>query len=179
MKFVAVLLAFVSVSVALQGIPEVWNVAGKAPDTHMLRVTFAVKHRDSNLLHGLFEDISLPTGKNFRNFLSLKELGDLVGPTRETVETISAYLSKINADHVTWTPGKDFVKFHISVKDATKHFRTDFLRYRHLTSKRILVRAESEVFLPIAVQRSVDVTTGLQDFFGNFRYSNKQENQVF
>ena len=76
------------------------------------------------------------------------------------------YLRVIGAKEVSWTPGNEFVSFIISIRDAEDAFETNFFNFRHIVSGRMLTRAASKIRIPVEVSRHIDVTTGLQDFFG-------------
>lgn len=153
----------ISISLAFS-IPSGWESIERADRYESIRVMFAIK-QNNNLLEDLFEDIVLPGGPQYRQFLSLDELATIIQPEKSITSAISDYIHSIGATDVLWTPGKDFVKFKMTVEDAEEHFDTKFHKYRHIVSGRSLIRASSKVSIPTSISQYIDVTTGLQDFF--------------
>ena len=61
---------FLGIALSLD-IPLGWESIERAHETQNLRVTFAIKHRDSDALLQLFDDIALPEGSRYRELLHI------------------------------------------------------------------------------------------------------------
>eukprot|EP01114_Cavostelium_apophysatum_P020191 TRINITY_DN6700_c0_g1_i1.p1 TRINITY_DN6700_c0_g1~~TRINITY_DN6700_c0_g1_i1.p1 ORF type:complete len:755 (-),score=176.12 TRINITY_DN6700_c0_g1_i1:27-2291(-) len=127
-----------------------------------LKLTFALKQRNLKHFEDLFWEISDPNSKQYRNFLSHKQIRKLIAPSEEEVQLVKNYLERSGASNVQLHDSGDFLTAEISVADAESMLDTVFKQYHHPTSNTRFMKAHMSYSLPAEIASKVDFVSGFR-----------------
>lgn len=126
---------------ALDAVPEGWSRDSAAPADHQLDLHFRLKEQNLDKLQQRALDISNPDHADFRKHMSKAEVDALTAPTKETVDSVSKWLSSHGIDAGDVNSG--FLKVSMNVEQAKKLLNADYAVYKEASTGRQAVRTTS------------------------------------
>ena len=161
------LIALCLVAVAFAFVPPhalEWESVGRADLTERVTFHVALKQRNVAELEELALEISDPVSPKYRNYLTPKEINDIVAPSKESKEAVLLWAT--SAGYVNLVEHPDALKVTVTVEQAEKLFATQFHQWKHTKSDHTSVRIQPGGTLHISeeIQELIDFVTGLVDF---------------
>ena len=107
--------------------PNDYHSLGKASADHKVAVRLALKQRNVDALEKAFWDISDPKSSRYGAFLSLREVGELVRPTDETLAAVSTWAESVSClrSHHIQPVSQDYLYLQLDAACATTTFGAD------------------------------------------------------
>jgi tripeptidyl-peptidase-1 len=142
--------------------PKDWQVGSPAAPNHQLTFLVALKQRNLDILEEKFWAVSDPDSPQYRNFLTIGEISAIVDPAPEVKQRVIDWL---NAHDVSAIKDHgDALEVKASVASAEKLFKTHFVKYTNVKTKRTIVRHLGRLVVPSHVSEYIDLVSGLSEF---------------
>ena len=132
------------------------------PDSILL--TIAMKLRDETGLRAHARAVSSPSSPRYREYLSVKQVRDMVRPRDEDVRAVMEWVLQVAGVSPTLTPSGDFLRVRLSVQQAERLLQVKFAAFRHRHSGETLFRATTLYTVPTPVAALVDFVGGVHRF---------------
>ncbi|OAA58668.1 tripeptidyl-peptidase 1 precursor [Cordyceps fumosorosea ARSEF 2679] len=126
---------------ALDTVPDGWQYKAAAPSDQNLRLHIRLKEENIDQLQKRTLEISDPEHDDYGKHLTKAEVDALTAPTKETVDSVTKWLSSHGVDAGQVESG--FLTISVSIDQAQKMLNTDYGVYTHATTGRETVRTTS------------------------------------
>lgn len=124
------------------GVSQEWRLTSKSPSDAVIPLMFAVQHRNMDKLYAFVDQVSDPQSPFYGQYLSLSELGEMVG-NPEATATLTNYLTTFPLEDMDTTPNGDFVSVKVTVATAEAMLSTSFFQYSHESADAVIHRCDS------------------------------------
>jgi tripeptidyl-peptidase I len=132
-----------------------WLMAKTDLPAQHLDLIFAVKLRNTDLLHEKLMNASLPSSENYGRHLSFNEMKAMTNPHVDTIESVVSFLKEFGIDRKKMRVSGGFIKVKVEVEVAEKMLSTKYYTYKHASTGDITLRCK-EYFLPDTVAQHID-----------------------
>ncbi|OAA80230.1 tripeptidyl-peptidase 1 precursor [Akanthomyces lecanii RCEF 1005] len=139
---------------ALTSVPEGWTLKAAAPSDHQLNLHIRLKEENLDQLQKRTLEISDPYHADYGKHLTKAEVDALTAPTKDTVDSVTKWLSSHGVDAGQVNSG--FLTVSVSVDQAKKMLDADYGLYAHADTGRETIRATS-YSLPGSVHGAIDM----------------------
>eukprot|EP01060_Flectonema_neradi_P032926 TRINITY_DN536_c0_g1_i1.p1 TRINITY_DN536_c0_g1~~TRINITY_DN536_c0_g1_i1.p1 ORF type:complete len:546 (+),score=105.76 TRINITY_DN536_c0_g1_i1:25-1662(+) len=145
-------------------IPKGWSQTDEeTPSGSMFRVTVGIKRGNMRAINRILDSVSDPNGKEYLQYPSYDELGELATPKPEHTKTVKKWLSSSGVTAVRTHPHGDYVHFEASLSQLEKMANGKFMTYTNKEGRNIY-RLTSGVRVPPDVAKAIDTFTGFHGF---------------
>jgi len=144
--------------------PEGWTRLARADPRAVLPFHIALRQRNMDVLEAMLMDRSNPNSPNFSNWLSRKEILDLVAPPKEEVTKVTNWLASVGIRGADAT-GRDVIVASAPVAVLEKIFSTSFYAYKHDASGKILTRHFGSLSTPAELDHVIEFVSGLNELW--------------
>ncbi|KAK5691840.1 hypothetical protein LTR97_011011 [Elasticomyces elasticus] len=151
-------------------VPKAWTVAGAAPKDHILNMQIGLKQSNQDVLEKHAVEVSDPSHSRYGQHLSAAEVHDLIAPSEDTIELVSAWLRDHGVHSMHLSPAKDWIHVSVPVGKAEELLETTYSHFKHIDGSSV-VRAP-EWSLPEHLHEHVDVVQPTTSFFRPIKRSN-------
>jgi len=134
----------------------------------MIKLTFAVKQQNIDLLDDKLMSVSSTKSKYYGQLLSLKEVNEWTNPKAVDMDAVMDFLSFHGIDRSIIESSSGFIRITVSFEQAEKILSTKYYTYRH-TITGIIVKRCDEYELPDAVADVLDFVAPTIDFPASIR----------
>lgn len=146
-------------------IPESWARVGDAPADHILNLRIGLKQSNEDGLENHLFEISDPTHHRYKQYLGLDEIVGLTQPSKETQESVEAWLQDHDIQDHTWNePHRDWITVSVPIEKAEQLLQTKYSTYFHEESSDVVHRTH-EWSLPKHLHEHIDVIQPTTSFF--------------
>ncbi|KAM3552720.1 hypothetical protein ARSEF4850_007251 [Beauveria asiatica] len=139
---------------ALPSVPDGWQLKASAPADEKLNLHIRLKEENIDRLQKRTLEISDPDHADYGKHLTKGEVDTLTAPTKDTVDSVTGWLSSHGIDAGQVNSG--FLTISVSVDEAKKLLDADYGVYTHTATGRETVRATS-YSLPKSVHGAIDM----------------------
>ena len=137
-----------------------WQKIEKASPENTLKIQFAVKQRNLDILDKTFWEVSNPEHPNYGNYLTIDEITEMISPAPETLNTVESWLSQ-QGILFTNTRNKDIITAYPTVQQAEQLLDVEFFNYMHEETGYIATRTQDVYTVPTAeIAGSLDFIIG-------------------
>lgn len=144
-------------------IPSDWEVSTvEVKEEKTISFILALKQRNLDRLESLFWQVSDPTHANYRQFMTIDEIDQLVAPPQHLQHKVAHWLRKAGVQHVEMRGDAIYAKAPLNIVGDL--FRTEFMTFRHIKTGNLLVRQVGEMSIPSRLAKVVDFVAGLTEF---------------
>jgi len=172
MFVLAILAVFLSLSSAEKilgrrtstNFPVEWKLL-ETPCPYMeIDFIIALKQQNLEKLEETFWDVSDPDSKNYRNFMSISDIVDMIKPEKEDVKKVIEWLKANGVDKHNIQNKGDSVHVKSSLEVASRLFFTEFRLFQHKETGKLRPRQFGEFSVPTHLEEIVDMVLGLSEF---------------
>jgi len=151
------------------GLSPHWQRGQECPMDQKIDLIFAIKQQNLDLLDKIFWEVSDPDSPEYGKFLTAEQLGKLIRPKDESIDTILKWLHQqgVSAKSYRFTPHKEFLKVFVDVAKASEllggikfHYFSPAVKTAS-TSRLRLARSLDAYSLPAEVAAHVDFVGGV------------------
>eukprot|EP00698_Gefionella_okellyi_P005748 TRINITY_DN15208_c0_g1_i1.p1 TRINITY_DN15208_c0_g1~~TRINITY_DN15208_c0_g1_i1.p1 ORF type:complete len:557 (-),score=165.69 TRINITY_DN15208_c0_g1_i1:19-1689(-) len=121
--------------------PAGWRLVGDAPSSHTVKLTFALKQSNIDILESTFWAVSDPTSDSYGEHLSFEQVNRLIAPSPKSIELVLDFLAAHGITDVDLNIAGDFITARTSVAVAEQLLQCNFRLYEHRKDGERLVRA--------------------------------------
>ncbi|EGX88742.1 tripeptidyl-peptidase 1 precursor [Cordyceps militaris CM01] len=139
---------------ALDTVPDGWQLKTAAPVDQKLNLYIRLKEQNIDQLQQRTLEISDPDHADYGKHLTKAEIDTLTAPTKDTVDSVTKWLSSHGVDAGKIQSG--FLTVSVSVDQAQKMLNTDYGVYTNAATGRETVRTTS-YSLPQYVHSAIDM----------------------
>lgn len=143
--------------------PTGWTNIGPAAKEELMHLQIGLKQGTEGEVERHLEEVSDPSHARYGQHLTAAEIHELVTPSRESVDTVKAWLADHGiADHA-FNPSKDWVSIWVPIEKAESMLDTTYSRFRHRDGSEL---SRAEVWsLPAHLHEHIDVVQPTNSFF--------------
>lgn len=173
MKFLVFFLALISVTFATRVFleretelapPEGWKWSDYAPKDQQISLSIALKQQNLDVLQQIFHEVSNPQHKNYKQYLTRDEIRDLVAPSQESIDTVTAWLLVNGIQNWEISGTNDILHFETTVEVAENMLGCKFYLFSHKRASRSAVSSYGPYSIPSHLSSHIDVVTGVTGF---------------
>jgi len=124
----------------------------------------ALKQQNLDKLEETFWDVSDPDSVNYRNFMTISEIIDVVKPPKEDVKRVIEWLRTNGVDKSQITNKGDSLHIKSSLEVASRLFYTEFRLFQHKETGKLRPRQFGEFSIPSHLEDIVEMVLGLSEF---------------
>ncbi|RPD61263.1 subtilisin-like protein [Lentinus tigrinus ALCF2SS1-6] len=110
-------------------VPSGFTWRQKASSETMLNLRIALVQNNATGVESALYDVSNPSSENYGHHLTKAEVEAMVAPTAESVEKVTAWLSKNNITANKISPAGDWLGINVPVSQANALLNADFSEY--------------------------------------------------
>ena len=147
--------------------PHGWKSLGLPSDGASVRLTFAIKHSNTDELVKTFWDVSSPDNVRYGQFLSHEQVMELVAPEEAAIVGVKQWLVGVGV-HVdtdcSWTRGREFATCDLTVQQASDLLQVQWHAFKHERFAATVLRATSSYTVPQSVAGFLDFVGGVHRF---------------
>lgn len=137
-------------------VPSGWVPVNRAAATAELKLVFAIKQRNADVLNKILYEVSDPTHPKYGQYWSLEAINELVGNPEGSKQVQQFLLSQgVAAAKISVTKGGDFVMASMPVRVAENMLRTEFVEYQHTETRKRAIKTPAYT-LPVGVADLLD-----------------------
>ncbi|XP_066292302.1 tripeptidyl-peptidase 1-like [Branchiostoma lanceolatum] len=144
-------------------IPEGWTRIERVAPDEDLKLTFALKQQNVDVLEDLFWKVSDPTHEEYGHYLSLHEIADIVKPSNETVAEVERWLEGSGVTDCSTIITEDFLECSMPARTA-ENLLGDIKFHRYTDGKRRVIRSEVRYLVPRHLKDHLDFVGGVHRF---------------
>eukprot|EP00007_Cunea_sp_BSH-02190019_P008949 CAMPEP_0174239518 /NCGR_PEP_ID=MMETSP0417-20130205/14990_1 /TAXON_ID=242541 /ORGANISM="Mayorella sp, Strain BSH-02190019" /LENGTH=707 /DNA_ID=CAMNT_0015318467 /DNA_START=134 /DNA_END=2257 /DNA_ORIENTATION=- len=128
-------------------------------------LTIFLRQRNLDELTALVHDVSHPRSPNYGRYLSQDELTDLISPSAESLDVVSAFLLKNGATSMELVANRDVMRVHLPLHRVEEIFSVRYTAFvaAH-DAQHVIFRSAEHYRLPEQLLPHVDVVLGISDF---------------
>lgn len=117
-------------------IPYGWLRISRAHPMEPLKMSFAIKQKNINLLQDTLLQVSDPTSPQYGHHLSMEQVHDMVAPAPEHIQTVYQFLKHYQPDLKQYqtSPNGDFINVIMTVSTAERLLNTHYYLYEYNTT---------------------------------------------
>ncbi|KAL9646841.1 hypothetical protein ABK040_013702 [Willaertia magna] len=135
---------------------------------HEITFTIALKQKNINKLKEKFETVSDPFHEDYTNYLTMKEIKNLIEPTKETIQTVLTWLKNYNDISVEKiSKHNDFIVVKSTIETINQLFNIKLVPFIHQNNVLygVVFRSESASYsLPDYLVHHIDFVSDLVKF---------------
>jgi tripeptidyl-peptidase-1 len=142
-------------------VPRNWTRTGRASPLHEVRFIVALTQRNLDVLDETFRAVSYPRSPKYQQFLSIREILDIVSPPEEDRALVLSWLQSNGVRNV-----RDFgdaFEVRTQVVFAEQLLHAEFHSFQH-DNGRVIVKAFGKYSIPAALRLLVHMIAGVSDF---------------
>ena len=136
-------------------LPNGWTWEERVSGSETMRLMFAVKQTNLNVLESELMAVSDPTSTRYGNHLSNEEVHDLIAPRDEDLMTVLEFIRSHDLEPISLTPNSDIVAVDVTLDQAETMLNAEYYRVAHAESETHVLRTRSYE-LPEKVVNAVD-----------------------
>mmetsp|Transcript_14785 Transcript_14785/g.57998 ORF Transcript_14785/g.57998 Transcript_14785/m.57998 type:complete len:543 (-) Transcript_14785:60-1688(-) len=140
-----------------------WVEGRGVDDAHPIRLQFALKQMNLDLLHDVLMAVSDPRSPTYGQHLSIDEITDIIAPPQEDVERVFQWLEENGIYGADTVINRDWVIVDTSVGAARELLRTKFGFYRNVHTGKQALNAMSPYTIPEELENIIDFVAGIHD----------------
>jgi tripeptidyl-peptidase-1 len=144
--------------------PMPWQLGEKTLDSESVTFIIALKQTNLDVLESTYWSVVTPGSPQYRNFMSPKEILDIVKPTVETVYSVYSWLMRNGVSRSQIEDNVDALIVRTSVGVASVLFNTSFYTFHHPHSGKQIIRQMGEFSVPEMVEDHIELVSGLSEF---------------
>eukprot|EP00128_Syssomonas_multiformis_P004178 Colp12_sorted_trinity150504_noHs@17101 len=138
-----------------------WTPIGRATGEELVKITFALKQNNVELLEAYLMEVSNPASAFYGKYLNIEDLTAMVRPSDENIQVVMKFLDDHQVTDYALTPTNDFIVANIPASTAEMMFATPLLKYQHKLLNKFAVKAESTYTVPAQVSKALDFVSGI------------------
>eukprot|EP01095_Lingulamoeba_sp_RSL-Kostka_P014296 TRINITY_DN618_c9_g1_i1.p1 TRINITY_DN618_c9_g1~~TRINITY_DN618_c9_g1_i1.p1 ORF type:complete len:625 (-),score=247.63 TRINITY_DN618_c9_g1_i1:139-1980(-) len=143
-------------------IPLEWNKNERVEVDRNVEFTIALRQRNLDQLNAVYEDVTNPHSRNYRKWLTIEEVQQIVAPPVSEVKPVMKWLAEANIQFKLYG---DFIKCSGAAADVEALFETELYYYTHkIGFGETVVRQFGSSFIPAELDDIIDMVTGLSEF---------------
>ncbi|KAG2387460.1 hypothetical protein C9374_001792 [Naegleria lovaniensis] len=136
-----------------------------ALENQRVRLTFALKHRNTEWLTKTFERVSNPDSEDYGNFLSMAQVAKITAPEDSHSKALFQFLNSIPDVHITHlSKHLNFVTVRMSVKSVDTFLKAKMKPFVHKDNGQVLFRSIEGFALPLQVAPGIHTVFGIHHF---------------
>ncbi|CAH1274077.1 TPP1 [Branchiostoma lanceolatum] len=136
-------------------VPEGWTRIERVAPDEDLKLTFALKQQNVDVLEDLFWKVSDPTHEEYGHYLSLEEIADILKPSNKTVTEVGRWLEGSGVADCSTIITKDFMECSMSTRTAER-LLGDIKFHRYTDGERTVIRSEANYRVPSHLKDHLD-----------------------
>lgn len=144
--------------------------------TSFIRLTFAVKQQNIDLLDDKLMSVSSTKSKHYGQLLTLKEVQELTDPRPIHTDAVMAFLASHGIDRSDTESSSGFIRTTVTFEQAERILSTKYYTYRHTFTGRFVQRCE-QYELPDTIADILDFVSPTIDFPASIRIKTEQQQQ--
>ncbi|KAF0977301.1 hypothetical protein FDP41_003954 [Naegleria fowleri] len=134
-------------------------------ENQRVRLTFALKHRNTQWLTKTFERVSNPDSEQYGNFLSMKQVAKLTAPEESHSKALFQFLNSIPDVRIThMSKHMNFVTVSMSVKSVDTFLKAKMTPFMHKETGQVFFRSVEGFALPLHVAPGIHTVFGIHHF---------------
>ena len=142
--------------------------------TSFIRLTFAVKQQNIDLLDDKLMSVSSTKSKQYGQLLTLKEVQELTDPKPIHMDAVMAFLASHGIDRSDTESSSGFIRTTVTFEQAERILSTKYYTYRHTFTGRYVQRCE-QYELPDTIADILDFVSPTIDFPASIRIKTEQQ----
>jgi hypothetical protein len=135
---------------------------GRLPSTNQLHLAIGLPLCNPEALDALLRQISDPTSRNFRHYLTPEQFAEMFGPTEKDYEALVGFATAQGFVVTSRHPNRTLLSVSASVADIEKALHVTMRVYQHPTEARTFYAPDVEP--SVATQIPILGISGLSDF---------------
>jgi subtilase family serine protease len=147
-----------------------WTDNGIAAAVSPLTFRLFFFQRNLDVLNQIYEDRTNPSSPNYRNWLSIQELNDIVAPSQLSKKQVLNWLKSNGVSSAQIKDNGDAFVIESNVAVATALFQTEFHEFTSKTGQ-TAIRQVGEYSVPVSVSKVIQFVSGITSFPVNKRLS--------
>lgn len=159
---VVALLGWAQSSTSLHG--GQWQHAGDGNPNDVVQIGIQLKRNNMDTVKRIFESVSDPKSRHWRQFLDIAELRALVAPAEEQKQIVIDYLVAHNVVDYTFSKAGDFVSAKFSVSDLEEIVNLKMNRFVNIHNGRVIHRTTEAYDIPQELVGIVTAFSSVNDF---------------
>lgn len=140
--------------------PAQWKRDVKLHHDTVLPIRIALKQNNLHRANEFLMDVSDPESPNFGKHWTAKQVADTFAPTKETVDSVRAWLIEhgFTEDQVKQSQGLNWIHVDATVAEAESLLKTKYYKYTHSETGQAHVACEN-YSVPEHIRRHIDFVT--------------------
>lgn len=140
-----------------------WVGIGTPDRSEKVEVTFAIKQTGLERLEQMLMDVSSPRSPNYGNYMTFKEIAEVVYAREESVAAVLQMLKSAGVDEgaVSFTPAKEYATVKIPVSAVEELFKAEMKIFEREGKQ--LTRSK-KFNMPESIRDHVDFVSGVDHF---------------
>jgi len=141
---------------------KLWMNRGRAPRDHPVEFSLFLKQKNLDILDQIYEDRINPTSENYRQWMEIEEINDIVSPSKFEKLAIKTWLKVDGVNEII--DNGDAIKVLATAEAAEKIFNTYFYVFEQRFTNKVICKQLGEYSVPRAVSPIVEFVTGIKTF---------------
>jgi len=142
--------------------PDLWNIGNVAERNEKINFIIALTQRNLDVLENKFWAVSTPGSTDYRNFMTIGEINDIVAPPLSAVIPVYKWLKEADVTDIKNNGDSLFVKTTVAV--AEKLFDTALHYFHHTQTGQTIIRQFGTYSIPTILDHLVHLVSGLSEF---------------
>jgi tripeptidyl-peptidase-1 len=151
-------------------IPRQWRSQRLGEENPLMRVTIALRHRNTNWLKSMFEQVSDPLSPLYGKHFNFNTINAMVSPHLEHVQSVIDWIHSHGAKIIHITKAKDFIIVEMNTMIAQEMFQCDIHVYQHYDTLQKIYRTENQYSIPIELAPAIAFVGDLTRFPKSFHH---------
>jgi len=160
--FVGTVLATRNVILNRDTVPKSWIKMKRAPGTAPVNFMIALKQRNLDLLDSTFWAIATPGSPQYRNFMTIHEIADMVAPLAKDHDQVIDWIKSNGITDIT--SFRDAIEVHTTVELANRLFHAQYYSFQSKETGKVVFKIFGKATMPVEIERLVDFVEGISTF---------------
>jgi len=143
--------------------PEGWTKMGRAEPMDTTKIALALKQTNLDKLDRTFWAVSDPQSDEYQNFMSIKEIQDMVAPRPEHRHAVLRWLHESGVTKTHINDFSDCLEVTVTMAQAELMFSTQMFVYKHKNG-RIVRRSFGDYSIPDHLAHIIEMIEGISTF---------------
>jgi tripeptidyl-peptidase-1 len=145
-------------------IPSKWQLHRRTDRTQNIRLTFALKQQNVDILEKLFWEVSDPRSPSYTHYLTRDQVRSLVKPKQSTVDTVLTWLLENGVLPSKISHQNDWLIADMPAAKAEELLQCEFYSFKHSETGDVIIRSKTLYSLPEHIADHVDFVGGVLHF---------------